>query len=165
MIAKIQIELDLPQKESISFLKSNVVTLKQKAPFFGTIEHTAIWSNLENPKNFKFKLNSFGPINPWWGKCSIDFSDKKSKSILSILILPPYIFLFFAGVVLSGVVYSIIQFGIHNYGTNGFLPSIIVPTFFVGLMILIWSLIAKHNAKKIKQSIIESFDAQIKEEN
>lgn len=159
MIARIRIEINLREHEVIPFLQKNVVKLRHKIPF-GVIENTAIWKNLENPKDFKFKLNSFGPIDPWLGKCSI--KEVGNKTILSVLILPPSVFLILAGIVLLACFYAIVQFGIHNYGTIAFLPSILFPTFAIGLVVLIWHLIARFNANKIKKDIVSSFEAQMK---
>lgn len=159
MIAKIKIPLNLTQQEAISFLRKNEVKLKTKSPF-GLIEHSATWKNLENPKNFKFEIDTFGPVNPWWGKCSL--KENGNKTILSILILPPYFFLIFAGFIISGFIYGIIQFGIHNYGTSGFLPSILIPSFCLGIVFLMWLLMARYNAKNIKRHMISSFEEKLK---
>lgn len=160
MIARINIELNKNEDETILFLKSNKVILKQRTPFGGTIQHVAIWKGLENPKNFKFVLDSFGPINPWWGKCSLKPLDSESKMVLTMIILPPLLILFFLGAMLLGVLYTMIKIGIHNYSTVGFLPSIIIPPILIGGVILIWVFIAKVNARKIKKDILDSFESQ-----
>jgi hypothetical protein len=159
MIARIKIEINLKEQEAISFLRKNEVKLKTKSPF-GLIEHSATWKNLENPKNFKFEIDTFGPVNPWWGKCSL--IENGNKTILSILILPPKFFMVFGGFILSGIIYAIIQFGIHNYGTSGFLPSILIPSFFMCIVFLIWLLMARYNANNIKRDMIASFEEQLK---
>lgn len=42
VILQLKIDLNLNQQEVISFLKKNVVKLKNKSPF-GLIQHTVIW--------------------------------------------------------------------------------------------------------------------------
>lgn len=159
MIARIKIELNLKEQETISFLKKNKVQLKTKSPF-GLIQHTANWKNLEYPKNFKFEIDTFGSVNPWWGKCSL--KENGNKTILSILILPPYFTLIFMFFLLSGVIYTITQFGIQNYGTSAFLPSILMPSFAMSIVFLLWYLMARYNANNIKRDIIASFEEQLK---
>ena len=158
MIATINIEMNKSEKASILFLKSNKVVMERNMLFGNTIQHVAIWKNLENPKNFKFTLDSFGPISPWWGKCSLKTVEPNGKTILTVTILPPLLFLFFHGAIMLSILYTIISIGIHNYGTDGFLPSIIIPTILIGGMLLIWRFIARSNAKKIKEDILASFE-------
>lgn len=157
MIYQIKIELDLKQVDVIHLLKSRDVIFKNKLPFGKSFVYTASWENLENPDNFRLNPNTHGMYNvAWRSHCSIKPSKDKSKTILSIKIFPPLYAYIPVGIVFSGIIYSIIQFGIYNYGTIGFLPSIIVPSFLLSLMILFWVFIAKINAKKFKKDIVAS---------
>ncbi len=160
MIAKITIELKKTKEESIVFLKSNTVTLTHQTLFGNSIEHIAVWKNLENPSNFKFVLKSLGRINPWWGKCSLVPSKLEDRTILSLIILPPLFFLFFLGATVLGVVYTVVVMGINNYDKPTFVPSIIIVSLIFGGVFLFWRLIAKINAEKIKKDIITSFESQ-----
>lgn len=149
-------------KETIKFLSSNKVPLNA-GRLGGSLNVKASWKGLDTPDNFKFTLDHW-PVQPWWGKCSLTSIEKDNKTRLTIIILPPYFFLFFIGLMAVLFVYAITTFGIANYGTSGFLPSIIVPTFFTSLVVLAWFLMWKSSSMKIRSSIVESFRKQFDEE-
>lgn len=155
MIQKIKIELRLPPEECIPFLAKNEIVFKNNMTPKLFPEQRFVWTNIENPNNFRFRLKGSDSFSSFWGKCTFKYS--KSKWILYVKIYPPIIFLLGLGFMGIMIIYSISQFGMHNYGTIGFYPSIIIPSFFVGLMYLIWSLMARLNARRIKREMIQSF--------
>lgn len=164
MISRIHIALDKSEEETLQFLKSSAVTIKNQTLFGKTIESFASWKNLENPRNFKFVLESTFILKPWWGKCSIK-QEPSGKTTLSILILPPIFFLVFAGLMLLSTICSFVVFAINNDGTHLILPPALGIIAIVGVFAIYSREVTKKLRRKIKTDILASFEAQMRSED
>jgi len=158
MFTSMKIPLNLNEKEAIAFLKKNKTLRYQHSLFGHSVESSATWKSLDNPKKFKLALEDKGPFQPWQQVCSLQPTQYQNKTIVNIAFYPSTSLV----VIMIAALYAVIRFGAYNYGRPGFLPAIAIPTLFIIGMSLFWRFLATLHVQKIKEEILRSFEDQPK---
>ena len=153
MIGRFEQSFDLTAAELLDVLKNSRVKRSINRNFSRT-SASFHWTNFKNPQKLKLVSDDWGPLNPY--PCFGKIIPRNSKSTLIIQIRPAYVVLVILVVFTGFIIDAIISFGQHNYGTSGFWPSIIVPSFFVAVIYIVWILLLQSAARKFNNEIIES---------
>jgi hypothetical protein len=156
VFGKIKIDFNKNSEEVKSILESTHITIKMNSRYGPGMESGTKWLGLDDLSNFKFVPTIFGPMRPWWGKCSLFDSEVEGKSALKMTIWMPKVFLFMLGLMICGFLYFEIIMIAENYREPWIFAGVLVPAFFFGLMIFIWRLMFQYSANKIKKEIIRS---------
>ncbi len=158
MIGKFKQTFDLTPEELLDVLK-NIRVKRSINRNFSRTSPSYHWTNFKNPQKLKLVSDDLGPLNPY--PCFGKIISQNLKSTLIIQMRPAYAVLVILVVFTCFLIDAIISFGQHNYGTPGFWPSVIVPSFFVALMYIVWILLFQSAARKFNNEIVQSIEERI----
>jgi hypothetical protein len=142
-------------------LESNEVAISHKSYGRAFHETMACWKGLDNPDEFQLVIKNPIITQPFRSKCSLkQLSDSKSK--LEVQLYPNRPFQILIGAFGLLLLYTLITFGIHNYpkGILVCLISVLFPAFMLGIVLLVWHLMAKSRTNNLKKEVISAFQKQ-----